>query len=54
MLFAELEPVGGMIFLVIIMVVGLRQTSKMLKGNDAVRGAAKKGMMNLLGRIFKN
>jgi hypothetical protein len=58
MLFAA-ESSGNFSFLlfVIIMVLGTRQWIKWLKGNDALRGAAKKGLRKgadtILSRILK-
>jgi hypothetical protein len=55
MLFAESESSGnfGFLFFVLIMVMGTRQICKWFKGNEALRGAAKKGGLWTLGKIFK-
>jgi hypothetical protein len=45
---------GGWFFLLIfIIVMGTRQWCIWLKGNDALRGAAKKGLFYVIGNIFK-
>jgi hypothetical protein len=54
-MFAEASgggAVGFFIFL-LIMVMGVRQWCIWLKGNDALRGAAKTGALNILSRMFK-
>ena len=53
MLFAETDGNFGFIIFLIVMFVGVRQWCKWLKGNDALRGAAKKGLFSVLGNIFK-
>jgi len=55
MLFAESDGSGafGFIIFIIIMVLGVRGWCKLLKGNDALRGAAKKGLFSVLGNLFK-
>jgi hypothetical protein len=53
MLFASGDYDG--IFMLIwgfIIFLGIGKTCQMLKKNDAVRGAAKKGALSVLGRIF--
>jgi hypothetical protein len=54
-MFAEASGSGGVGFFIflIIMVVGVRQWCIWLKGNDALRGAAKTGALNILSRMFK-
>jgi hypothetical protein len=53
MLLAESSGNFGFIFFLIIMVMGTRQLSIWLRGNDALRGAAKNGLFYVIGRIFK-
>ena len=53
MLFAFGFSEGQFIVFLIIMALGARQSAKWLKGNDALRGAAKTGALNILGRLFK-
>jgi hypothetical protein len=54
-LFAESSESNGFGFLIIIliMVLGTRQWCIWLKGNDALRGAAKQGLFYAIGKIFK-
>ncbi len=54
-LFAESSGSNGFGFLIflIIMVMGTRQWCKWLKGNPVLRDGAKKGALNVLGRMFK-
>ncbi|MGH7173466.1 MAG: hypothetical protein ACRELG_24555 [Gemmataceae bacterium] len=54
-LFGESSGSGGFGFIlfVIIMVMGMRQWCKWLKGNAVLRGAAKKGALSILGRLLK-
>jgi hypothetical protein len=54
-LFAESSgsSFGGFLIFMFIMVVGMRQWCKWLKGNDVVRGAAKQGIVSVLSRILK-
>jgi len=40
------------LFFVLIMVLGTRQWIKWFKGNEALRGGAKKGLGFIVGRIF--
>ncbi len=42
----------GVIFWLIIIFIGIGRTARILKGNDTVRNAAKKGFFNVLGRMF--
>jgi hypothetical protein len=42
----------GLLIILFIIVVGTRQWCIWLKGNDALRGGAKKGLFYVLGKIF--
>lgn len=42
----------GVIFWFIIIFIGIGRTARILKGNPTVRSAAKKGVFNVLGRLF--
>jgi len=53
MLFAESSGGFGFIIFLAIMALGARQCCKVLKGNDALRGAAKKGGVAILRNLFK-
>ena len=53
MLLAEASGDFRFLLFLVIMVLGVRQWCKWLKGNDALRGAAKKGFRSIVGRIFK-
>jgi hypothetical protein len=44
---------NGWLVLMVIVFLGTRQWCKWLKGNALVRGAAKKGVLSILGRMFK-
>lgn len=54
-LFAEASGCGsfGFLIFILIMVLCIRQCCKWLKGNDALRGAAKKGGVAILRNLFK-
>jgi hypothetical protein len=54
-LFAESSQDGSFSFLLFmaIMILGLWQWCKWLKGSPTLRGGAKKGAMMILRRIFK-
>ncbi len=49
---SESNPIGFLIVL-FLMLMGIRQWGIWLKGNSIVGGAAKKGVLNILGRLFK-
>ncbi len=49
---SESNPLAVLI-VVFLMVMGIRQWGIWLKGNSVVRGAAKKGVLHILGRLFK-
>jgi uncharacterized membrane protein YecN with MAPEG domain len=49
---SESNPIGYLIVLFLV-VMGIRQWCTWLRGNSIVRGAAKKGVLSLLGRLFK-
>ncbi len=49
---SESNPIGFLIVL-LLMLMGIRQWGIWLKGNSIVRGAAKKGVLSILGRLFK-
>ncbi len=54
MLFAESSGSFDFIIFLIVMALGVRQSCKMLKGNDTIRGVAKQGALSVLSRmIFK-
>jgi hypothetical protein len=54
MLFAASESSGlGALIVIGIMALGFRKICTTIKGSDAVKGAAKHGMVSVLGRIFK-
>lgn len=54
-LFAEASEGSpfGWIIVMFILVMGTRQWCKWLKGNKVVGDAAKKGVISVLGRLFK-
>jgi hypothetical protein len=39
--------------LIVVMILGVRQWCIWLQGNSIIRGAAKKGMLSALSRLFK-
>ena len=43
----------GWIVVLGIMWMGAMKWGKILKGNDAVRGAAKNGILHVIGKIFR-
>jgi uncharacterized membrane protein YecN with MAPEG domain len=49
---SESNPIGFLIVL-LLMLMGIRQWGIWLRGNSIVRGAAKKGILSILGRLFK-
>ena len=49
---SESNPIGYLIVL-FLMLMGIRQWGIWLRGNSIVRGAAKKGVLSILGRLFK-
>ena len=53
MLFASLSESVGSLIAVIILTVGFMRMGKVLTGNKAVKGAARDGLLSVLGRIFK-
>ncbi len=53
MLLAESSGNFGFLIFMLIMVLGIWQWCKWLKGNDALRGAAKKGGIAILRNLFK-
>jgi hypothetical protein len=38
---------------IVVMILGVRQWCIWLQGNSTIRGAAKKGMLSVLTRLFK-
>jgi hypothetical protein len=53
MLFAESSGGGGAILVIIILALGLRKICTTIKTNEPLRGAAKRGVLSVLGRMFK-
>jgi hypothetical protein len=54
-LFAESSgglPTSFLIF-VVVMIMGMRQWVKIIKGNAVARGLAKKGATSLISRLFR-
>jgi uncharacterized membrane protein YecN with MAPEG domain len=49
---SESNPIGYLIVLFLV-VMGIRQWGIWLRGNSIIRGAAKKGVLSILGRLFK-
>lgn len=49
---SESNPVGFLIVM-FLMLMGIRQWGIWLRGNSIIGGAAKKGVLSILGRLFK-
>jgi uncharacterized membrane protein YecN with MAPEG domain len=54
-LFAEASESSpfGFLIVMLLMLMGIRQWGIWLRGNTVVRSAAKKGVLSILGRLFK-
>jgi hypothetical protein len=52
MLFAQFSNNAHFIIFLVLMVVGFAKIGTWLKGNDAAKGVAKKGLLALIARLF--